>query len=206
MIRSRDRSGWFGASDTSHVVGDWGTATFRCWWMEKLGISYKPKFQNKYTLAGTYYEHAILDTVPSCEKDRQICIPELGLRVNYDGMAGKSIKEVKTYKEGNGFRVTKAYWRQAQAEMFAAGSRDLEILAYPFTEEHYKNYFIPVDKDKVRHFPVEYDGEFVECEWLPRLAYLKHCLDAGAWPGKEDFERWENTKAGGRSQRTYPGK
>jgi len=206
MIRSRDRSGWFGASDTSHVVGDWGTATFRCWWMEKLGISYKPKFQNKYTLAGTYYEHAILDTVPSCEKDRQICILELGLRVNYDGMAGKSIKEVKTYKEGNGFRVTKAYWRQAQAEMFAAGSRDLEILAYPFTEEHYKNYFISVDKDKVRHFPVEYDGEFVECEWLPRLAYLKHCLDAGAWPGKEDFERWENTKAGGRRQRTYPGK
>lgn len=206
MIRSSDRSGWFGASDTSHVVGDWGTDTFRRWWMEKLGISFMPKFQNKYTLAGTYYEHAILDTVQFCEKDMQVCIPELRLRVNYDGMAGKSIKEVKTYKAENGFRVTKACWRQAQAEMFAAGSGDLEILAYPLTEGHYKNYFIPVDKDKIRHFPVAYDEGFVCCEWLPRLAYLKRCLDTGAWPRKEEFERWENTKASGQGQRTYPGR
>lgn len=196
MIQSQNRSRYIGASDTSFVVGNWETVSFRNWWMTKLGINFKPKFQNKYTLAGTYYEHAILNTVLGCEKDRQVIIPEIGLRVNYDGMVRQAIKEVKTYKEANGFKVSKGYWRQAQVEMFAAESDDLEILAYPLTEEHYRNYFIPIDKEKISSFPVEYDEEFIENEWLPRLMYLKHCRDIGAWPKKEDCEVWQSTKAG----------
>ena len=194
MIASQDRSYWIGASDTSYVVGNWTTASFRTWWQSKLGMNFKPKFNNKYTRAGTHYEHKILDTIPFVEMDTQILFPEIGLRVNYDGIVGKSIKEVKTYKADKEFKVSKTYWRQAQVEMFAADTTDLEILAYPMTEDHYKNYFIPVDPKKIGHFPVEYDQGFIEGEFLPKLIYLKHCMDIGAFPKKEEYIKWQDTK------------
>jgi len=160
-----------------------------------MGLNFRPKFNNKYTLAGTFYEHKILDTIPFVEKDNQIMVPLLRLRVNYDGMVGKAIKEVKTYKEDKPFKVSKAYWRQAQVEMFAAGSTDLVILAYPMTEEHYKNYFLEVDPEKIEEHRVEYDEDFVEGEYLPKLIYLKECIDVGAFPKKEGFEAWHIEKA-----------
>lgn len=187
MIKSSDRSWWFGASDTSFVVGNWRTESFKRWWQEKLGMNYGAKFSNKYTLAGTFYEHAILDTINGVVKDKQIVIPKLRIRVNYDGMVGLSIKEVKTYREDKEFKVTKGYYRQAQVEMFAAKSTDLEIVAYPLTEEHYKNYFIPVDKSKIKTFPVDYDKGFINLEYLPKLKYLNKCLNVGAFPDMEAF-------------------
>ena len=187
MIRSFDRSWWFGASDTSFVVGNWKTESFKRWWQEKLGMNFETKFQSKYTLAGTYYEHTILDTIPGVVKDKQIVIPKLRLRVNYDGMVGNAIKEVKTHKSDKEFKVTKGYFKQAQVEMFAAKSTDLEIVAYPLTEEHYKNYFIPVDKSKIKTFPVDYDKEFINLEYLPKLKYLNECLKVGAFPDIEVF-------------------
>lgn len=187
MIKSTDRSGWFGASDTSFVVGNWKTESFRRWWQEKLGMNFGAKFQNKYTLAGTFYEHAILNTIPGIIKDKQIVLPDLRLRVNYDGMVDLAIKEVKTYRENKEFKVTKGYFRQAQVEMFAAKSRDLEIVAYPLTQEHYKNYFIPIDKSRIKIFPVEYDEDFIGLEYLPKLEYLNKCLKVGAFPDMEAF-------------------
>lgn len=38
MIRNHDRSGWFGASDTATIMGNWNTDTFRRWWLVKLGV------------------------------------------------------------------------------------------------------------------------------------------------------------------------
>ena len=77
--------------------------------------------------------------------------------------------------------------KQAQVEMFAAKSTDLEIVAYPLTEEHYKNYFIPVDKSKIKTFPVDYDKGFINLEYLPKLKYLNKCLNVGAFPDMEAF-------------------
>ena len=37
MIHNQDRSGWFGASDTARIMGNWNTQTFARWWGEKLG-------------------------------------------------------------------------------------------------------------------------------------------------------------------------
>ena len=192
MITNNSRAWWVGASDTSTVVGNWETETFKKWWIEKLGYE-TPKFNNKYTLAGTHYEHKILDTIPFVQKDNQILIPEIALRVNYDGMVGNSIHEVKTYKADKEFKVSKQYWRQAQVEMFAADSTELEIVAYPMTEEHYKNYFLPIDKNLIKRFPIEYDQKFIEGEYLPKLIYLKRCMDVGAFPKKEDFKEWQAT-------------
>jgi hypothetical protein len=39
MIKNQDRSKWFGASDTSMIMGNWQTKTFNDWWMVKLGIT-----------------------------------------------------------------------------------------------------------------------------------------------------------------------
>ena len=38
MIKNNDRSKWIGASDTSMVMGNWETETFKNWWLVKLGI------------------------------------------------------------------------------------------------------------------------------------------------------------------------
>ena len=38
MIADQDRSGWFGASDTATIMGNWSTKTFRKWWMQKMGL------------------------------------------------------------------------------------------------------------------------------------------------------------------------
>ena len=81
MIGSKDRSGWFGASDTSQIVGNWQTKTFKNWWMEKLGIR-ENHISTMPMRAGTAYEHRILDAYKQpMRKDHQILIPELRLRV-----------------------------------------------------------------------------------------------------------------------------
>jgi hypothetical protein len=198
MISSKSRALYIGASDTSFVVGNWKTDTFRKWWQEKLGIDYTPKWSNRYTMAGTYYEHAILDTIEGVIKDAQILLPELRLRVNYDGIVEGDviqIHEVKTYKAEKAFKVSKAYWRQAQVEMYAAMQRyqkpvSLTIDAYPMTEEHYRDYFLPVDRDLIESFPVGYDPAFIDEEYLPKQAYLKQCIDKGAFPEEDDYEKY----------------
>jgi len=45
MITNKDRSGWFGASDTSTIVGNYKTKTFKKWWLVKLGLS-----ENDYSI------------------------------------------------------------------------------------------------------------------------------------------------------------
>ena len=191
MITNQDRSMWIGAADTSFVVGNWTTDTFFKWWQSKMGLNFKPKFQNMYTIAGTFYEHALLETIPMVEMDKQIIIPELHLRVNYDGNVGKKIIEVKTFKAGKEFKVSKTYWRQAQVEMFAMGSTELTFLAYPMTEEHYRNYFLPIDKAKRIFIPCKYDPAFIR-EYIPKLKYMGYCMDHGMFPTKNGFDRWRH--------------
>ena len=197
MINSQNRAWYIGASDTSMVVGNWKTDTFRKWWQTKLGLDLRGRFDTKYTLAGTHYEHAILDTIPGVIKDKQIIIPELSLRVNYDGIVEGDeivIKEVKTHKDDKEFKVSKAYWRQAQVEIYAAEQYygkpvRLDIVSYPMSEKHYRNYFLKIDKDMIRETPVEKDPAFIG-EYLPKLEYLKHCMEIGAFPTEEGYELW----------------
>ena len=86
MITNHDRSGYIGASDTDKVIGNWRSKTWEKWWMQKLGIN-RDHFENEYTKAGTNWEHRILDSLqlPNLEKDKQIIIEDLRLRVNLDG-------------------------------------------------------------------------------------------------------------------------
>jgi len=185
MIQSKDRSMWIGASDTKFVVGNYKTATWEKWWRQKLGLN-KDHFETEAMKVGTHLEHKVLDFISTeIEMDKQILIPEMRLRVNYDGNKGNQIYEVKTHKDD--FKVTKPYWQQAQVEMFAWKLvnnvvPDLYIAAYQVNEEDYKNFFAQVDGDRLAFYPIEYDEHFIDEEYLPKLLKLKECIDKGISP------------------------
>ena len=182
MIADKDRSGWFGASDTDRVIGSTTTKTFRKWWMEKLGFV-KNDFSNRSLMAGTYYEHPILDALGfPVEKDKQILIKPLRLRVNLDGNTEDTIYEVKTYKLENGFHVPLKYKRQVWVQMYATGYRKAFIVAYGLQPEDYRNFFHKIDKTRLQLFPIEYNEKWINEVYLPRITYLSECLRKGVYP------------------------
>lgn len=185
MIASQDRSGWFGASDTRIIMGNWNTKTFQTWWMTKLGL-HSGGFVSDAMYAGTYYEHRILDAVGAVRKDHQILIPELLLRVNLDGDGPGRIWEVKTHSADKAFKVSKAYRDQVIVQMFAKKHEEgktpkAEIVAYGLAEGDYKNFFHPIDKGRLTRHPVEYDIDFIG-QFIPKVKHLKKCLEEGRWP------------------------
>ena len=191
MIQDQDRSGWFGASDTAQIMRAWDTESFRRWWAVKLGIRAET-FSSPAMRAGTAYEHRILDALGIVERDRQIRIPSLRLRVNLDGETPATICEVKTHKGDKPFAVSKAYRQQCQVEMFASGHglrrrKECQIIAYRLTDAEYGNYFLPIQMDRISRHPIPYDAEWIERAYLPRLKYLAACLKSGRWPREEDL-------------------
>ena len=184
MIQSQDRSYYIGASDTSMVVGNWETKSFENWWLEKLGLN-KNIFSSEATKAGNNYEHKILDSlqIENLEKDKQIIIDRL--RVNLDGNTDTCIYEVKTHNSEKEFKVSKQYWRQAQVEMYASKIHKLYIVGYGLIEDDYKNYFNGIDKERLQLIPIEYDEEFIQREYIPKLEILMNCLKEGTFPCKQ---------------------
>ena len=185
MIQSQDRSGWFGASDTSFIMGNWKTKTFQKWWMQKLGLD-TSHISTRAMLAGTYYEHAVLDAIGAPRRDHQIILPEYKLRVNLDGDGPHQIFEVKTHKAEKEFKVTKAYWQQVQVQMYAKSREEgcvplAQIVSYGLTEEDYKDFFNEIDPKRLKHHDIDYDEAFI-VEYLKRLRYLADCLERGVFP------------------------
>ena len=179
MIASQDRSGWFGASDTNTIFGNWTTKTFARFWLEKMGLL-ENDFTNIYMQAGTYYEHQILDFLCLKQRDRQILFDDLKIRVNLDGETSTTVKEVKTHSS-DVFKVSLAYWRQAQVQMFATG-KELDFVAYQLIEYDYKNFFNSIDANRLTIVPVEYDEHFINNQYLPIMKYLSSCLDKDITP------------------------
>lgn len=184
MITDHDRSGYIGASDTDKVIGNWKTKTWEKWWMQKIGIN-QDHFENEYTKAGTNWEHRILDSLhlPGLEKDKQIIIEDLRLRVNLDGNTPVVIKEVKTYQWANGWKKTpQKYIDQVQVQMFASGIGNADIVTYGLEPEDYKNYLREVDPRRLKEIPVGCDIHWIENVYLPKLRILAECLKRGVWP------------------------
>lgn len=178
MIHSKDRSGWFGASDTSIICGKWNTKTFERWWLVKLGVTTND-FESIQMKTGTALEHRILQSIGVTKMDRQIRIRRYRLRVNLDGESD-IIHEVKTHGNEK-FKLTTPYWQQAQVEMFATG-KGLEIVAYRLLPEDYKNWFLPIESDRIERIPVVYDPSWIHDVYLPRLIVLRDCLVHWSWP------------------------
>lgn len=188
MICDKDRSGWFGASDTDYIIGNWETKSFLKWWLTKLDLN-KSDFENIAMNAGTHKEHQILEYIGVSETDKQILLPELRLRVNLDGNTENTIYEVKTYSAEKQFKCPIKYKRQVWVQLYASGLKNAFITAYGLKEEDYKNYFLPIDKDRLQLIPVENNSSFIEEEYLPKLRYLAECLNAGRLPFIEEFQR-----------------
>lgn len=188
MISVKSRAYWLGASDASRIVGNRKTETWQKWWTEKLGI-YAEHFDNRYTLAGTYYEHKILRAVEKdfgikLALDLQIKAEKLRVRVNYDGVEIKTatIYECKTYQAGKTFKVTKDYWRQAQMEMWGLDTDRLFIVAYPLEEDYYNNYWLDIDPEKIEYQKIERDDKFIDETLLPNIEELAECIRRGIFP------------------------
>ena len=182
MIASHDRSGYFGASDTPFIIGNHKTATFEKWWMQKIGIN-RDRFDNRYTSAGTHYEHRILESLGiPMELDKQIILEDLLLRVNLDGNDADTIYECKTYKLEKGFKLPKKYKEQVQVQMYASGFRRSKIIAYGLKEEDYDNYFNPIDPERRSEFVIEYDERWINEVFLPKLKNLAQYLKEGRFP------------------------
>lgn len=182
MIFDKDRSNWFGASDVKFIVGNYETKTFKRWWLSKLGLI-DLNFSNVAMKAGTNYEHKILDAVvPFARKDHQIIIPELKLRINYDGDTENMIYEVKTYNYKDEFKVSKYYDYQVQVQMFAKKIKNGQIISYGLLPNDYKNYFHEIDIDRINYHDIIYNEDFIANTFLPRIEYLSKCLDKTCFP------------------------
>ena len=190
MIDSQDRSGWIGASDSDRVVSNFDTKTFIDWWLTKEGVT-SNHFESAEMNAGTHWEHRILESVnEDMEMDKQILIPELRLRVNLDGNTEDTIYECKTHKAEKEFKVPLKYKRQVWVQMFGANLRKAYIVAYGLTENDYLNYLAPLDKARLELFEIEYNEDFINNTYLPRLKYLAHCLEDGIFPTEDDAKEW----------------
>lgn len=184
MIRNQDRSYYIGASDTDRVVCSWETKTFEEWWLVKLGITTND-FQNYIMKTGNGVEHKIIKSLGiPVEYDKQLVIGRL--RINLDANSNDTIYECKTYKNENGFKVPLKYKRQVWVQMYGTNMRKAFIVAYGLKKEDYKNWFLPVDKERLNLYPIEYNEQFIREEYIPRLKYLEECLIAGRWPKERE--------------------
>lgn len=185
MIASKDRSGWFGASDVDKIVGNWNTKTWLDWWLVKMGVA-RNGIETLSMNAGTHKEHQILEYVsPFMETDKQILIPEIRLRINLDGNVVKHIYEVKTHSAEKVFKPSKKYIQQVNVQMFGYKTSEADIVSYALTEDDYKNYFLPIDPERLKYHPISYDETFIETIFLPRITYLADCLIKGILPDRE---------------------
>ena len=189
MIASKDRSGWFGASDVDKIVGNWNTKTWMDWWLVKMGVA-RNDIETVAMNAGTHKEHQILEYLsPFIETDKQIIIEPLRLRINLDGNVGKRVKEVKTHSAEKEFKPSKKYVQQVMVQMYGFETRDADIVSYALTEADYKNYFLPIDPNRLKEHPITYDERWIQGVFLPRITYLADCLIKGILPDRE--RKWK---------------
>ena len=186
MIDSYDRSGYFGASDTDRIIGKWTSNTWLKWWLQKLAIN-NDRFDNVYTLAGTHFEHRVLQSLGiPMQLDRQIISEELRLRVNLDGNTDDCIYECKTYKADKPFKLPRKYVNQVNVQMYASDLRRAKIVVYGLQNKDYLNFFGDIDPKRRMIFDIQYDEHFINDIYLPRLIYLAECLKRGIIPGEAD--------------------
>ena len=151
--------------------------------MQKLGIN-QDHFDNRYTMAGTNWEHRILDSlgIPGLEKDRQFLVEDIRLRVNLDGSLPNRIKEVKTYQWAKGWKTPQKYINQVQVQMFGSKIFGADIVTYGLEEADYDNFLRALDPGRLQQIPVDYDQRWIETVYLPKHMILADCLKRGVFP------------------------
>ena len=195
MITNQNRSYWIGASDTQFVMGNWNTETFKNWWLVKLGI-HTNDFKSWVMDCGNIMEIPIIRFIEN-QENKKIKIGRfpkynlfLRLRCNYDGLRKEEVIEIKT--TGKGFKsIPKNYWQQCQVLMYRAKKKVCALYEYLMQEVDYLNpYFPEIDKTRLKRHVIEYDSQFINEEYLPRLRYLATCLRAKKFPTVEEYAKY----------------
>lgn len=194
MIKNQNRAYWFGASDTSMIMGNWDKQTFLDWWFVKLGF-YSNHRKSWKMDCGNILEIPIIREI-----EKQECCrikigkhpyykPHLRLRCNYDGLTKDFVIEIKT--TGKMFvKVPKNYWQQCQVLMFRKRRKRAILYAYEMTDDDYANpYFPNIDYNRIKSFVIDYDKKFIKQEYKPRLKYLASCLKLKLVPSKTEYEQ-----------------
>ncbi len=187
MITNTDRSGWFGASDTSMLFANTNTDSFRLWWLVKLGII-KNDFINIYTNTGNLLE------IPIIEKIREITgekiklgkhpyyIKDKRIRVNIDGYTKTKNIEIKTSKTGFS-KPSLAYFRQCQVIMYVTKKLYCDLWVYTLLPDDYLTpYFPSIDAERLSKISIQYDECFINNEYIPRVNYFSECLRKKVFP------------------------
>lgn len=192
MIANKDRSSFIGASDTDRVVLSWDTKTFKKWWQEKCGW-YRRTFESDAMMTGNALEHRILDSLGyDMVHDEQKIINRL--RINLDARCGDTIFECKTYrrKTQRYQKPPKKHIRQVYVQMMGFGAKKAYIVAYGLNENEYRNWYLPIDKERISLFEIKRDKEYEEFikAYTPRLVFLEICLETGEYPTEEKFASW----------------
>lgn len=199
MITNQNRSFWIGASDTSMVMGNWSTESFKNWWLIKLGIDVK-RFKSWIMDCGNIIEIPIIRAIERLEA-KKIKIGRfpyynifLRLRVNYDGFRKDEVIEIKT--TGKAFKsIPKSYRQQCQVLMYRKRKKLCALYEYQMQDVDYLNpYFPDIDLSRLKRHEIEYDREFIENEYLPRLRYLASCLRLKKFPKVEEYVEYRNKK------------
>lgn len=187
MITNKDRSKWFGASDTSRIFGNYNTDTFRLWWLVKLGVT-QNNYSNQYMDVGNILEIPIINKIKAITGEkiklgkRPLYIRKYRLRANLDGYTRHKVIEIKTTKEMFQ-KVPLSYWRQCQVLMFATKKHKCELWAYEVSDEEYQApYFAEIDGSRLRKFVIEYDENWIKTKYIPRIKYLARCLKGRKYP------------------------
>ena len=200
MIKNQNRSKWFGASDTSMIMGNWETETFKEWWLVKLGINTNNGVKTWAMDCGNIMEIPLIRFIERLENSkiqigkRPYYNIRLRLRCNYDGLRKSEVIEIKT--TGKGFKkVPKNYWQQCQVLMFRKRKQRTSLYEYRMEELDYLNpYFPDIDGKRLFKHEILYDRGFIENEYLPRLRYLARCLRAKKFPRLEEYVQYNNKK------------
>lgn len=172
------------------MMGRFDTKSFADFWALKCGYDV-PGYHSVYMDAGNAYEIPIIHEIERMTGRkirlgrRALYSPCLRLRVNYDGLTRDRLIEIKTAKRAFS-RVPLGYWMQCQVLMYRTGRRVCELWLYVMEPEDYSMLWFPViDRDRLHCFEIEYDEDWIERRYLPRLRYLAHCLRRGIWPKGE---------------------
>ena len=199
MIKNQNRSHWFGASDTSMIMGNWETESFKNWWLVKLGVT-QNNLSSWVMDCGNIMEIPIIRFIEKLEKQKihigKRPYYKLGLRLrcNYDGLRKNEVVEIKT--SGAGFKkVPKNYWQQCQVLMYCKKRKYPSLYLYYMTDADYLNpYFPAIDKTRLVRHEIMFDKGFIDNEYLPRLRYLARCLKAKIMPKVEDYVQYYSKK------------
>ena len=88
----------------------------------------------------------------------------------------------------------KDYQEQLQVQMFGTKIHNGYIDAYGLLEEEYRNFFEDIDLERLTSYKIEYDEEWINKKYLPRITILIQCLKELRFPTIEEYNKIKEEK------------